>query len=168
VSLVDLGEGADRARMITKAITFACIGVVNTLVDAGVFFLAYLAFTSSPAIMAFFARAADLCGCGSGSGLMLVTANVSSWLVAVSGSYVMNSFVTFAAESGRQLRLKSYLTFLASGLLGLVGNTTTLVVAAQFVPVWLAKGLAIGVSFLINFSMSHFVVFPASAKRSNG
>ena len=115
--------------------------------------------------VAFFAGAASLCPCGTGSGLMLIAANMLSWVVAVSGSYAMNSFVTFAAESGRQLRLKAYLTFLASGLIGLVGNTTTLVVAAQFVPVWLAKVLAIGVSFVINFSMSHFVVFPPSAKR---
>ncbi len=38
-----------------------------------------------------------------------------SWLVAVSGSYVMNSYVTFAAESGRRLRWRAYGTFVASG-----------------------------------------------------
>ena len=32
---------------------------------------------------------------------------------------------------------------------------------AQFAPVWVAKGCAILVSFVLNFSMSHFVVFRA-------
>jgi putative flippase GtrA len=47
----------------------------------------------------------------------------------------------------------------ASGILGAIANTTTLVVAAQFLPVWAAKGCAILVSFAVNFSLSHFVVF---------
>ena len=53
------------------------IGVVNTLVDLGVFLVAHNVFA-----------------------LPLVPANVLAWLVAVSGSYVMNSFITFAHESG--------------------------------------------------------------------
>jgi putative flippase GtrA len=35
----------------------------------------------------------------------------------------------------------------------------TVVAAAQFMPVWTAKGLAIAVSFAVNFSITHFVVF---------
>ena len=95
---------------------------------------------------------------------MLIAANVMAWLVAVSCSYVMNSHITFAAESGRQLRLKSYATFVASGVLGAVANTTTLVIAAKFMPVLPAKGLAILASFVVNFSMSHFVVFRRPAR----
>ena len=82
-----------------------------------------------------------------------------SWLVAVSCSYVMNSFITFAAESGRRLRWKDYGTFVVSGILGAVANTTTLVVAAHFMPVLAAKGCAILAGFVVNFSMTHFVVF---------
>ena len=82
-----------------------------------------------------------------------------AWLVAVSGSYVMNSFITFAAESGRQLRLRDYGTFVASGIAGVVANTTVLVVASYWMPVLAAKLLAIAASFLVNFSLSHFVVF---------
>ena len=44
-------------------------------------------------------------------------------------------------------------------MLGLVASTATLVLAATVMPVLYAKLLAIGVSFLVNFSMSHFVVF---------
>jgi len=92
---------------------------------------------------------------------VLITANTMSWLVAVSCSYVMNSHITFAAESGRQLRWKSYGIFVASGVLGAVANTTALVIAAKFMPLLAAKGVAVLAGFGVNFSMSHFVVFRA-------
>ena len=92
-------------------------------------------------------------------GLPIVAANVMAWLVAVSGSYVMNSLTTFARESGRELRAKAYFTFMISQVAGLLANTTTVFVASYFMPVWLGKVLAIGASFLVNFSLSHFVVF---------
>ena len=90
---------------------------------------------------------------------MLIAANTMSWIVAVSCSYVMNSHITFAAESGRQLRWKSYATFVASGVIGAVVSTTVLVIMAKFLPVLAAKGAAILAAFVVNFSMSHFVVF---------
>jgi putative flippase GtrA len=119
-----------------KAVSFGMIGVVNTLIDASVFFLALATLTSS-----------------------LVAANVLAWLIAVSCSYVMNSFITFARESGRRLRWRDYGTFVASGIAGVTANTAVLVLIAQVAPVWVAKGCAILVSFLVNFSLSHFVVF---------
>jgi putative flippase GtrA len=122
--------------VVLKALSFGTIGIVNTIVDASFFFLALWLLTSS-----------------------LVVANVLSWLVAVSGSYVMNTFITFAAESGRTLRLADYGRFVTSGIVGLIANTTTLLVAATVMPVWGAKALAILASFLVNFSLSHFVVF---------
>ena len=121
-----------------KALSFGIIGVVNVAIDACVFFLALHYLTAS-----------------------LIAANVLAWLVAVSGSYVMNSFITFARESGRKLRWRDYGTFAASGIVGVIANTTTLVVAAMFMPVWAAKGCAILVSFLVNFSLTHLVVFRA-------
>lgn len=145
--------------IVLKAVSFALIGVINTAVDACVFFLAYSALTSSPEAADAMARFGEACRCGNVKTLTLITANVFSWFVAISGSYVMNSFITFAAESGRRLRFKAYATFVASGLVGAVGNTAALVVVAHFAPVWVAKGCAILVSFVLNFSMSHFVVF---------
>jgi putative flippase GtrA len=84
-----------------------------------------------------------------------------AWSVAVTGSYLMNSSITFAAESGRRLRWGPYLAFVVSGIVGLLANTATLVVAVELLllPVWMAKAIAILASFLINFSLSHFVVF---------
>jgi putative flippase GtrA len=134
--------------VLVKAASFALIGVVNVAVDFSVFFIAYFHL-----------------------GLAIIVANVISWCVAVTGSYVMNSLITFAKESGRRLRMKDYGSFVLSQLGGLVANTTTVFVASYFIalvlhvprdaarPVLLAKVLAIGASFLVNFSLSHFVVF---------
>ncbi len=129
--------------MTLKAASFAVIGVVNTLVDLGVFLAAYNVFE-----------------------LSLIPANVLAWLVAVSGSYVMNCFITFAAESGRQLRWRAYGAFVASGVAGVIANTATLVVASYWMPVLAAKLLAIAASFVVNFSLSHFVVFRTREPRA--
>ena len=66
--LVTRFEQAWRCRAISlKAASFAMVGVVNTLVDLGVFLVAY-------SVLA----------------VPLIPANLLAWLVAVSGSYVMN------------------------------------------------------------------------------
>jgi putative flippase GtrA len=125
-----------RQAMLMKATSFALVGVVNTAIDLAIFLAAYNLFQ-----------------------VPLIPANVMAWFVAVSFSYVMNSTITFAAESGRKLRWRDYGTFAASGVIGVIANTTTLVLASYVVPVLAAKFLAIGVSFLVNFALSHFVVF---------
>ena len=40
-----------------------------------------------------------------------------------------------------------------------VANTVTVLVLSYAVPVLIAKLFAIGVSFVVNFSLSHFIVF---------
>jgi putative flippase GtrA len=129
-----------------KAASFALVGLVNTVVDYGVFLAGYYLVN-----------------------LPLVPANVLAWLVAVSGSYVMNCYITFAAESGRELRWRAYAAFVASGVAGVIINTAVLVLASRWMPVPAAKLLAIAASFVVNFSLSHFVVFRSragQAKRS--
>jgi len=130
-------QGAWQERAIAlKATSFALVGLINLAVDFGTFSLGYFYF-----------------------GLPIIAANVVAWVIAVSNSYVMNSLTTFAAESGRQLRLKDYLTFALSQVGGLITNTATVFVMSYFVPVLIAKLFAIGTGFLVNFSLSHFVVF---------
>ena len=132
-----------RTRGVTlKAASFAMVGVVNTFIDLGIFLAAYNLLK-----------------------LPLIPANVLAWPVAVSGSYVMNSFITFAAESGRQLRWRAYGAFVVSGVAGVITNTAILVVASYWLPVLAAKLLAIAVSFVVNFSLSHFVVFRTRERR---
>lgn len=121
-----------------QAARFAAVGVVNTAVDFCLFLLAFAYVTPS-----------------------LVLANTCSWVVAVTGSYVMNSVFTFAAESGRQLLLGAYLRFMASSVVALIANTSALLFAVKvlFLPVVVGKILAIGVSFAVNFSLARFIVF---------
>jgi len=119
-----------------KAVSFALVGLINTAVDATIFFTLLAFVTSSLAI-----------------------ANVTAWFVANSGSYVMNSLTTFSAETGGRLRFKDYAGFVGSGIVAVTASTITVVVAAQFMPVWAAKGIAILVSFAVNFSITHLVVF---------
>jgi putative flippase GtrA len=123
-----------------KAISFALVGVVNTLIDFSVFW------TTANWLL-----------------WPLVPSNVLAWLVAVSLSYAMNSFITFGPESGRVLRWRDFATFAASGVAGMIGSTAILVVLfdVMALPLLLAKLLSILVSFVINFSLSHFVVFRA-------
>jgi putative flippase GtrA len=137
-----------RRAVALKAVSFALVGVVNATVDFGVFsfFYFYLGFP-------------------------IIIANLISWFIAVTGSYVMNSMTTFAAESGRKLRLRSYATFLLAQVAGLIANTATVYLVPIMIGkilgieststhlVLIGKLLAIGSSFLVNFSLSHFVVF---------
>src|SRR5665213_1971327 len=127
-----------------KALSFGLVGLVNSAVDFGVFSFAYYYLA-----------------------LPILIANTLAWIVAVSGSYVMNSTITFAAESGRRLAFSRYAGFALSQVAGFFGNTVTvwcLVELAQ-VPAWAAKVAAIAVSFVINFSLSHLVVFRATKPR---
>jgi putative flippase GtrA len=89
----------------------------------------------------------------------LVPANVLAWIVAVTFSYTMNSFITFGPESGRVLRWRDFASFAASGIAGMMSSTATLFALSYFIPVLLAKLASILVSFAVNFSLSHFVVF---------
>lgn len=142
-----------------KAVSFALIGIINVVIDTSIFLVAYSYLSTAAATLRLLDAFAASCGCASQQTLVLIGANVIAWVVAVSGSYVMNSFITFAAESGRSLRWRDYWTFVASGILGEVANTAMLVFAARFMPVLAAKGCGILAGFLVNFSMSHFVVF---------
>jgi len=119
-----------------KAASFALVGVVNTAVDFSVFWttVTYLRWP-------------------------LVPANMLAWLVAVTFSYVMNSFITFGPESGRTLRWRDYATFAASGVAGMIASTATLFALSYILPLVAAKLVSILVSFAVNFSLSHFVVF---------
>jgi putative flippase GtrA len=121
-----------------KALSFGLVGLVNSAVDFGVFSFAYYYW-----------------------GLPIVAANTMAWVIAVTVSYVLNSIITFAAESGRQLGIKRYFTFALSQVAGFLANTATVwcLVELFHVPAWAAKVAAIAVSFAVNFSLSHFVVF---------
>jgi putative flippase GtrA len=128
-------RGTDRA-ILVKALSFALIGLVNTGIDFGVFTFTYYYL-----------------------GWHIFVANPIAWLMAVSNSYVLNSMITFAAETGRRLSPKAYITFIFSQGGGLIANTTTVFILSFFMPAWMAKIPAIGASFIVDFTLSHLVVF---------
>jgi putative flippase GtrA len=139
--------------LLKKAGNFAAIGVVNAAIDFAVFWAAVQTFD-----------------------IPKIPANVLAWAVAVTASYMMNSFITFAAESGRQLKWSAYTKFVAGGVAGMIANTAALVIGDWVLSFFLAsedwrlaiaKIGAIGVSFVVNFSMSHFVVFRQKAANDN-
>jgi putative flippase GtrA len=121
-----------------KALSFGLVGLVNSAVDFGVFSFAYYYL-----------------------GLPIIAANTMAWVIAVTSSYVLNSTITFAAESGRKLGVKRYFGFALSQAAGFLANTATVwcLVELAHIPAWAAKVAAIAVSFVVNFSLSHFVVF---------
>src|SRR5690348_4295694 len=117
----ELFELARRERAILiKAATFASAGAVSTLVDVSVFSTAAIYF-----------------------GWPLIAANVLSWTFGASCSYVLNSSITFAAESGRTLSFNRYLRFLLSTIAGVVCSTTTLLILSYSVPLLVAKLLSL-------------------------
>src|SRR3954451_13111970 len=66
--------------LVLKAISFALVGVVNTLIDASVFFLMYAVLKSSSQGPDLVASLSALCRCGSVESLTLIVANVIAWL----------------------------------------------------------------------------------------
>jgi putative flippase GtrA len=132
-----LDEAWQERAIVLKAASFATVGVINAIIDFSVFTFAHYYL-----------------------GWRILIANGVAWIIAVTNSYLMNSLTTFAAESGRRLRVKDYLVFAVSQVGGLIANTLTVYVLTTFhVQAWIAKLAAIGVTFLVNFSLSHFVVF---------
>jgi putative flippase GtrA len=151
-------RGIDRV-FLTKAIRFGLVGLVNVVVNYLVFWLMLRTIEPRTGLGELLSRLAAASGFVTAEDAAAIFANVVAWVVAVTGSYVMNSFYTFAAESGRRLTWRAYLAFAASGVLGLIADTTALLIASRFLPIMLAKLVAIGAGFVVNFSMSHFVVF---------
>jgi putative flippase GtrA len=132
-----MNQASARA-LLTQMMSFGLIGFVNAGVDTAVFFLALATVTSS-----------------------LVVANSCAWVVAVSCSYLLNSRFTFAARSGGLFRFGDYVMFVATQVGGFLANTGILVLAAPHVPLLLAKVLAIGGGFLVNFTLARAIVFRA-------
>ncbi len=161
--IANLGERLTAARregaVALKAMSFALVGLINTAIDATIFFLLLAYVTPS-----------------------LTIANVTAWFIANVGSYIMNAFTTFAAETGGRLNFRHYAGFVGSGLVAVTASTITVELAAKFLPVLapklgeiglgtvtaavvIAKAIAILVSFAVNFSITHFVVFRAKSER---
>ena len=100
--LIQIIQAWRRRTVLAKLVSFASIGVLNVAVDVTVFSVCY-----------------------SLQHLPLIVSNVIAWAVAVSGSYAMNSKITFGRETGGAFGWGHYLRFVASGILGVIVATIT-------------------------------------------
>jgi len=123
--------------VFAEAFRFGLVGLFNAGVDIGVFFAALATVTDS-----------------------LVVANVISWLVAVTSSYAMNARFTFSA-AGRPLSWPDYFKFVVTQVAGFIAHTATIVIAAPYMPLLIAKPLGILVGFAVNFTLARSLVFRA-------
>jgi putative flippase GtrA len=123
---------------------FGLVGLANAAVDAVVFF-------TMVAILG--ALVPQL-----GPDWSLIAANTTSFTIAVTCSYVLNSLFTFKRRH-EELGFRAYLLFAASQVAGFVAHTATLVIAAKYVPLPLAKLFGIGVGFVVNFTLARAFVF---------
>lgn len=147
--LNDSQQGTFRHRLIAELRKIASFGAIGAL-NGGVNYVVTLAVVALVFVPA---------GLGA-SDVALAIAKTIGWLVAVTNSYVMNSLITFAAQSGRQLAWKSYLRFAGFGVFGLAAEVTSFIVAARYLPLAIAAVVPIAASFLVNFTLTRFFVFP--------
>lgn len=125
---------------IIMFIKFGCVGVLNTLIDSGVFFL--------------------MCDI---AGINEIASNVTAYLLAATNSYFLNSrFVYRDAE----FSLKKYTSFLTANVSVLIISTVSILLLTNFVPYKIiAKLITIPITVIINFVLQRFVVFRKSADK---
>lgn len=134
---------------IRQAHFFAAVGVLNTIVDVGIF--AFLTKTLS---------------------IWLVPANIVSFLSGAATSYLLNRNLTFARTrsqtSGSELWRFALVT-----LLVVVVSTVTVALLSKAVDPLIAKCISVGVTFAIGFVLQKTFVFRPSddvpgAREENG
>ena len=128
-------------------LSFGIVGAINGVVNYGV--------TVGVTILVLVPLALG------GNDIALGVAKALGWAVAVSNSYLLNTLFTFAKESGGRLSWPTYARFVASGTLGLAVEVVSFLVAVRYLPLSLAAVVPIGLSFIVNFTMTRLVVFPA-------
>ncbi len=130
----------DRA-ILVKAVSFAIVGLVNTGIDFGVFTFAYYYL-----------------------GWHILVANADR--LAAGGQQLLRHEFTdhICGGIGTPAEPASlhYVHLAQTG--GLIANTATVFVLSYFMPAWMAKILAIGASFIVNFYTVASRGFPSARK----
>ncbi len=116
-------------------IRFGIVGVVNTVVDLGLFALLYRT-----------------------GGLEPLLANGIAFILAVSNSYLLNHYWTFR-RPGSSISFSAYVRFVVLNIGGLLLGTLAILMLGKFMPLELAKLIAAGVTFLWNYTSSKLFVF---------
>ncbi len=107
---------------------FAIVGVLNTAIDFALFTVFYFLL-----------------------GFPIVVANTVAYCTGVVNSFVWNKYWTFAEQRHNGRAMQQFPLFFALYLVGLGLSNLTIWALAFSMPVLLAKGFAVGMSFLWNF-----------------
>lgn len=134
------GEETARSHIRRLAI-FVGVGVTNTAIDIAAF--------------ACFYRFA---------GLDAISSNVLAFLIAVTNSYVLNRFITFADRPGGGDPVRRFVRFLIIAAAALTVSTAIVYVFAGFTHPMIGKLVATVASTFINYFGSHRLVFPRAAR----
>ena len=127
-----------------KAASFGMVGVANSAVDFGVFSFCYY-YLRLPII------AANTSGLGCRGDRLLCDEFDHYLRRRVGPAPRRQTLFRFRGVAGRRI-FRQYRHGVVPGHIA-------------YIPAWAAKVAAIGVSFVINFSLSHFVVFSSSRQR---
>ncbi len=114
---------------------FAVVGVANTIIDFGVFYILYELFN-----------------------VYFVLANIFAFMVAVLNSFIFNALWTFKSLKRDQI-LRQIFSFVIVALIGLCISSITIYIAALYVHVYLAKIFAIIAAIFWNYTGSWLFVF---------
>jgi putative flippase GtrA len=119
-----------------RGFRFAVVGALNTVIDIGIFSLAFYGF-----------------------GWPLLAANAAGFIIGVGNSYILNKFWTFGDRSTGREALARGLAFLATSLIGLALGSLSIWLLAMVMPAILAKIATVGVTFVWNYWASGRFVF---------
>ncbi|MGH1404491.1 MAG: GtrA family protein [Alphaproteobacteria bacterium] len=114
---------------------FSVVGALNTIIDFSIFFVLN-----------------DIVGIG------FVGAHICAFFVALANSFIINALWTFKNLKRDQL-IKQISSFVVIGLIGLILSTLTIYIVGSYTNVYLAKILAMFVSFSWNYVGSWLFVF---------
>ncbi|MES9901622.1 MAG: GtrA family protein [Sedimenticola sp.] len=116
-------------------IRFGIVGVVNTVVDFGLFILLFWGLELEP-----------------------LKANTMAYFMAVTNSYILNHLWTFRVDNSA-LSLVSYVRFVAFNSFGLFISTLAILFLSNFIRIEFAKLLAVGITLVWNYTTSRRFVF---------
>lgn len=126
---------------ILMFVRFSCVGVLNTVIDTAVFFLACDFF-----------------------GLNEIVSNIIAYMTSATNSYFLNSKFVYKEERFTPMQ---YLKFLAGNTSVLIISSLSLMLFARFFKIkTLAKLITVPITVVLNFAFQRFVVFRKSADKA--
>ncbi len=121
-------------------IKFSCVGVLNTLIDYGVFFVMCDIF-----------------------GINIYISNVCGYVLSATNSYFMNSMFVY---KDKKFGFKKYVAFLAGNVSVLLLSTAFIAVLSKNIEVkTIAKLISAPFTILLNFCFQRFILFKKSADK---